>query len=656
MSQYMETIVTPAGQQPDTHPARGVIPLDPYVVWEGAEPSAAARFERMARLYPDRLAVKAGSEQLTYDQLNRAANRLAHAILNHSGSEQDPVGLLLEHGVSVIVAFVAVLKTGQIYVPLAPGQPPARLASIMADANGSLLVTNQKNLAAARELAHQNSYRVLNLDEVEPGIGDEDLGRSIAPTTYVNITYTSGSTGQPKGVIQTHRGMLHDMWVKTEGLHLTPEDRIALLITYNMSASSVYICSALLNGAAILLFDIKREGIQALAKWLMDEQITLYHSVPTVFRHLLAALREEHRFPRLRAIELGGEQVFRHDLALYKQHFEDGCVFRTGFGATETYLLCHYFLDKESEVAGEVIPVGFPVDGKEILLLDDAGRPVVDGEIGEIVAKSRYLSPGYWKKPELTKAAFQEAPDGADERIYRTGDLGRVLPDGALEHLGRKDQQVKIRGYRVEVGEVEGRLLDIEGVAEAAVVARRDHQGETRLVGYVVPSAAPPPSASALRQKLAASLPDYMIPSAFVVLEKLPLLPLGKIDRLALPAPDWGRPAMDRVYEGPRTPIEEQLVGIWSEVLGVSQVSIHDNFFDIGGNSLHAAQVITRANTACQVDVPLSTLFDAPTVAEQALAIVQLLAKNVEEETMARLLAELEEAPEYEVDARRGEA
>ena len=654
MSDEIDTLATRKGKDKGPNAMPELASSHLYMAWEAAEPSAAARFEGMVRLYPDRPAIKDAAEALTYDELNRAANRLARAMLAEAGGGQEPIALLLEHGVATIVAIVAVLKTGTIYVPLAPGQPPGRLDAIMGDAEAKLLVTNHKNLAAAHGLAQQKGYRVLNLDEIDAGIADDDLGLHIPPETFLNITYTSGSTGQPKGVIQTHRGMLHAAWVKTQCLHLGPEDRIALLVSSSASASSVYICSALINGAALVLFDLKRAGIPALADWLIDEEITVYHSVPTVFRHLLATLCHEHNFPRLRAIELGGEQVFKRDLALYKQHFADSCIFRTGFGATETHLLCHYFLDKTSEIAGEVVPVGYPLDGTELLLLDDNGTPVTNGEVGEIVAKSRYLSPGYWKKPDLTKAAFQAAPDGGDERVYRTGDLGRILPDGSLEHLGRKDQQVKIRGYRVEVGEVEGRLLDIEGVAEAAVVARRDHQGETRLVGYVVPSDVAPPAASALRQILAAQLPDYMIPSAFVVLEKLPLLPFGKIDRAALPTPDWGRPILDRVYEAPRTPMEELLAGIWSEVLGVQQVSIHDNFFDLGGNSLHAAQVVARANTACQVDLPLSTLFDAPTVVGQALMIVQILAENVQEDEMARLLAEIEAAPEYEVEAGRG--
>jgi len=297
-----------------------------------------------------------------------------------------------------------------------------------------------------------------------------------------------------------------------------------------------------------------------------------------------------------------------------------------------------YFLDEHTPTAGHVLPVGYPAEDKEILLLDEDGAEVGGDAVGEIAVRSRFLSPGYWRRPDLTAAAFRPDPAGGPERIYRTGDLGRRLPDGCLIHLGRKDFQVKIRGFRVEVAEVEGALLSLPTVQEAVVVAREDRPGDRRLVAYLVPTARPAPTVSALRQALAATLPDYMVPAAFVALDTLPKTPGGKVDRRALPAPGRARPALDQPLVAPRTPVEATVGAIWQEVLGLDEIGLHDNFFDLGGHSLAASQVIARVTETCHVDLPLRMLFEAPTVNGLALAVVQGLMQNVDSDEIARLL------------------
>ena len=274
----------------------------------------------------------------------------------------------------------------------------------------------------------------------------------------------------------------------------------------------------------------------------------------------------------------------------------------------------------------------------EILLLDEDGQAVRPDDIGEIAIRSRYLSPGYWRRPDLTAAAFRSDPAGGPERIYRTGDLGRRLPDGCLVHLGRKDFQVKIRGFRVEVAEVEGALLSLPTVQEAVVVAREDRPGDRRLVAYLVPTARPAPTVTALRQALAASVPDYMVPAAYVMLDALPKTPGGKVDRRALPPPGRTRPALDQPLVAPRTPVEATVGAIWQEVLGLDEVGMHDNFFDLGGHSLAASQVIARVTETFHVDLPVRVLFEAPTVNGLALAVVQGLMQNVGADEIARLL------------------
>jgi len=275
----------------------------------------------------------------------------------------------------------------------------------------------------------------------------------------------------------------------------------------------------------------------------------------------------------------------------------------------------------------------------EVLLLDEDGTAVRPDDIGEIAIRSRYLSPGYWRRPDLTAAAFRPDPAGGPERIYRTGDLGRRLPDGCLVHLGRKDFQVKIRGFRVEVAEVEGALLSLPTVQEAVVVAREDRPGDRRLVAYLVPTARPAPTVTALRQTLAAVVPDYMLPAAYVLLDALPKTPGGKVDRRALPPPGRTRPALDQPLVAPRTPVEATVGAIWQEVLGLDELGIHDNFFDLGGHSLAASQVLARVTETLHVDLPLRVLFAAPTVAGVAVAVVQGLMQDVAPDERARLLS-----------------
>lgn len=407
----------------------------------------------------------------------------------------------------------------------------------------------------------------------------------------------------------------------TNDLHICPEDRLTLL-TFATAQAIRNIFAALLNGAALFPLDVREQGVTHLAKWLIHEEITIYMSGSPLFRHFAESLTRVEKFPKLRLIRLGSESVSIRHVELYQRYFSPDCIFANALSNTESGTIRKYFICKEAWITGSVVPVGYEVDDKEILLLD-GDRKVGFNEVGEIVVKSRYLSPGYWQRPDLTKAAFVPSPDGGDERIYRTGDLGWLLPDDCLVRLGRKDSQVKIRGYRVETVEVERALLELDIFREAAVIAQEDQSGGRRLVAYVVPKRNPAPTVNALRRDLAKRLPDYMIPSIFMVLDTLPLAPNGKIDRRALPAPPSVRPELDTPFATPRTPVEELLAGIWANVLELDQIGIHDNFFGLGGDSLLASQVVSRVSDAFQVQLTVRSLFESPTVADMAAVIAE---------------------------------
>jgi len=614
------------------------------------EQSISDRFEKQVEQYPDRIAVKSRYHELTYKMLNQAANHVAWSILNEHGKGEAPVALILENGAPMISAILGVLKAGKIYVPLDPSLPTARITYILEDSQAEFIVTNNKNLSIAESLA-QNVPQLVNMDELDPGIKVENPGLSITPDTLAWILYTSGSTGDPKGVVHNHRNLLHFVMNYTNGFRICADDRLTLLYSCSVNAGAHDIFSALLNGAALYPWDIKEEGLTHLADWLTQQEITIYSSVPTVFLHLIDALTGEENFRRLRLIKMMGEPVYKRHVQLYKKYFSQDCIFVNRLGSTETGSIRWYFIDKETEIDSSNVPVGYPVEDNEILLLDDVGEHVSPGQIGEIAVKSSYLSPGYWRRPDLTQAAFLPDSGHGGQCIYRTGDLGRMLPDGSLLHLGRKDFQVKVRGYRIEIAEIEMALLNHVAIKEAAVRIWESRPGNQRLAAYLVPSGQKTPTVTELRRFLSQMLPNYMIPSIFVTLDALPLAPNRKVNRRSLPAPGRSRPELENPYFAARTSVEEQLSEIWAQVLNLDQVGITDNFFELGGDSLLAIRVISRVIKTFRVKVPLRSLFKAPTVADMAVVIVQNQLEKAESKDLERMLAEVEALSDKE--ARR---
>ena len=576
---------------------------------EETEQSIPQRFEQQVSRYPDRLAVKTGDHQLTYEELNKVANRVARALLAQRGQGAESIALLLEHDASMIAAILGVLKAGKVYVPLDPSFPHARNAYILEDSQAGLIITNDENRSLAESF--QNRHPLIDIDEIGTGLSDENVNLSISADNLAYIIYTSGSTGQPKGVVQNHRNALQVAMRYTNGLQISAEDRLTLLQSYSVAGSVSNMLGALLNGASLFPFNVKEEGLTRLADWLIEEAVTVYHSVPTVFRQFANTLTGKEEFPGLRMIRLGGEPVYAEEVRLYKRYFPSDSIFVNSYGASEAASVLRYCVDKNTEISGAVVPVGYPLGDVEILLLDDEGAAVGFDHVGEIAIKSRHTSPGYWRRPDLTRAAFTTDPQDGGDRIYRTGDVGYRQADGCLVVTGRNDFRVKIRGFRIEVAEIELALRGLTKVKEAAVVAHEDQRGEKQLVAYVVGQA---PTTSELRDFLKDKLPDYMVPSAFVVLDALPLTPNGKLDRLALPAPNLARPELDTNFVAPRNALEEQLVEIWVEVLGVTRVGVHDDFFELGGHSLRATQLVSRVREVFQVELPLLSLFEEPTI------------------------------------------
>jgi amino acid adenylation domain-containing protein len=577
--------------------------------------SVAERFEEQVRLFPGRIAVKDREQGLTYEELNGLANRIARATLERQGGGAAPVLLLLEKGAALVAAMLGVLKAGKFYVPLSPTYPPARNALIADDSQATLILTDAKNQAAAEQLAG-DAGRVLNVDGVDPNLSPNNLGLPVSADDYAYVIYTSGSTGRPKGVVDTHRNLLQNIRRYTNSHFLSAGDRLVSVNSCAFSNSLKDIFGALLNGGRLLLFDVEREGLAPLAGFLAGEGVTVLNAVATVFRHFAEGLTSELAFPRLRIIRLGSEAVTRNDLEFFRRRFTPGCVLVNGYGATETGTVRVNFINGGTDSQGDVLPIGYPVDGTEVVLLDDSGAEVGFDRVGQIAVRSDYLSPGYWRRPGLTAAAFRPDPAGGGRRVYLTGDLGLLRLDGCLLYAGRKDFQVKVRGNRVETAEVELALAESPGVREAVVVGRSVGPGDARLVAYVVPrdGRGAPPDPGDLRDWLRARLPAHAVPSAFVFLGALPQTPTGKIDRKALPDPPPERPALRGAFLAPRDPSEARLARLWEELLEVSPVGVRDNFFELGGHSLTAAQLFLRIGQEFGKHLPMAALFEAGTV------------------------------------------
>ena len=588
---------------------------------EEVEQSIPARFEKIVRFVPDRISIKTVDRSVTYAELNNEANRVAHGILARRGSISEPVGILLDKGIEQIAAMLGVLKAGKFFVLLDPSLPKERTVTMLEHSQTGLLVADQRNLALAHKL-DLSGDRLMDYRSVRSEFAINDPSFPGSPSALAYLMYTSGSTGRPKGIVHSHRNVLHSIMLRSIVSPVFLEDRVAFLTAGTASAVTNPLM-ALLYGATLLPFDVRKEGVSCLATWLQSEKITFLWISSPLFRNLCNVLTGLVNLTSVRLLRLASEKVYKTDIDLYKRHFPPSCVLIVLLASSEAGPHRCFYMDHETIISGAEIPVGYEIKDKEILLLDDGGNPVGFNTIGEIAVRSRYLSLGYWRQPRLTEAKFKPDPDDPDTRLYFTGDLGLMLPDGCLIHKGRKDFRVKIRGYGVDLVEVEKALSSHYDIREAVVTAPKTESGEARLIGYYTCPSEPGPTIGQLRRFLQNQLPDYMIPSTFVKLDTMPLTLNGKVDRQSLPVPDNWRPNLDAPFVGPQDATEEKLVKIWAEVLGVDKVGIHDNFFDLGGHSLLTTRLCIQIQKQFGKKLPEVTIYHAPTVEQFAKILVQ---------------------------------
>ncbi|HEU4507241.1 MAG TPA: amino acid adenylation domain-containing protein [Pyrinomonadaceae bacterium] len=593
-------------------------------------------FEQQVARTPTAVAVVFGKEQISYHELNARANQLARHLRNLGVGPDVLTGICMERSVELIVGLLGILKAGGAYVPIDPVYPKDRLASLLHDARVNILLTQQPLLA---RLPLQG-ISVVRLDsdwDVISRCDSENLPRLSTPQTLAYMIYTSGSTGEPKGVLTQHNSLVNYIDAARVEFELGPDDRVLQFAPVSFDTASEEIYTCLTSGATLVLRDeLMVSSVPAFLQSCRELEITVL-DLPTAYWHHLTAALIERRLTlpeSLRLVILGGEKALPERLAIWHQLVDHRVRLLNTYGPTEaTIVSTKCDLSKPSEIpeTWREVPIGRPVPNAQVYLLDRNLKLVPIGVAGELYIGGEGLARGYFQRPDATAEKFVPDPFSAapGARLYRSGDLARYLEDGRIEYLGRNDHQVKVRGFRIEVGEIEALLLRQPQVRDAIVIAREDVPGDKRLVAYVVAAQQPEPSISELRKPLQEKLPEYMMPAAFVLLDKLPLTSNGKIDRRALPAPEHSRSRNGDSYVAPRTPTEERLAAIWAEVLKQERIGIHDNFFELGGHSLLATQMVLRVRDAFQIELPLRRLFESATVAGLAQEVEKALDSGV---------------------------
>ncbi|PSN20838.1 phenylalanine racemase [filamentous cyanobacterium CCP5] len=597
-------------------------------------------FEQQAACTPDAPAVVSGNVQYSYRELNCQANQLARYLLKLGVRPETLVGICIERSPMMVVALLAILKAGGAYIPIDPDYPRELVALMIEDSQSPIVITQQHY---ASNLPVGNAT-VVCLDKDGPAISEEssdNLNLTLGARNLAYVIYTSGSTGRPKGVLIEHQSLINFVRAAGQNYQFTRDDRVLQFASVSFDISVEEIFVTLTHGATLVLRS--QEMIRSAAKFLslcQDWKISVI-DLPTAFWHKICAELPDLQFPEfLRLVVIGGERAVPHWLEIWKQHSPAHVRLVNTYGPTEATVVtttCD-LAGPNPATAGQsrILPIGKPIENVQTHILTSDLEPVTSGMIGELYIAGAGLARGYLNRPDLTAIKYIQKSfgDAGIIRLYKTGDRARYRKDGHLEFLGRIDSQEKIRGFRVELNEIETVLERHSAVRQSIVLAREDLPGNKRLVAYVVPNAATlPPNLSyqsrlvpLLRSYLQEKLPSYMVPTSFVLLSNLPLSANGKVNRRALPAPTADRPVLESDYVAPRTPLESELVNLWSTVLGIAEIGVNDNFFELGGDSLQTMEIVADVEKTYSVDIQLKDFLRIPSIAGLAVLIKQVLA------------------------------
>ncbi|MHC0062935.1 amino acid adenylation domain-containing protein [Nostoc sp. UIC 10890] len=601
-------------------------------------------FEEQVEKSPNALAIVYKQQYLTYRELNNRANQLAHYLQALGVKPEVRVGICVERSLEMVIGILAILKAGGAYIPLDPAYPLERLAFMLEDVQTSILLT-QTNLQNRLSIHNQT---VVNLDsdwEIIAQYSENNLLSEINPENLAYIIYTSGSTGTPKGTEVTHRSIIGFMF-GVDYIHLNAEQIWLQHSSISWDALTLELWPPLLYGGCCVLYPERIPTPEHLSRVIQEQGVNTLFLTTALFNLMIDTMPQG--LSGVKQLLFGGESVsVPHVLRALELLPRTQLIH--AYGPSEcTVFTCCYPIPKQLAENVHSIPIGKPIGDRTVYILDGDLHRVPIGVPGELYVGGASVARGYLNQPILTSEKFIFNPFIEGDKLYKTGDLARRLPDGNIEFIGRIDTQVKIRGFRIELAEIEAILIQYSDIQQVVVMAREDEPGKKYLVAYLV-TKDNQPTPSILQNFLKKKLPDYMIPATFIFLEAFALTPNGKINRRALPAPDISQRNLEVDFVAPRTPTEQELSTIWAEVLKVKQVGIHDNFFELGGHSLLATQVVSRLREAFSLDFSLRYLFENPTIAELAKKVSEQQIEQAENDALARILTEVDQLSEAEV-------
>ncbi len=623
----------------------------------GEQESIVEMIGRAVEAHRHSPALRSAGKDVSYEELDEKTNRLANYLLMSGASKATVVAIMAEDVTEVIVAIIATMKAGCAFMPMDGGLPLNRLAAMMEVSRPAYLIADSKS-AAKLSRAVEGAKHTARLISVDEDVEQDDCGENVeyvgryleceascapdvvsSPDDLSYIYFTSGSTGVPKAIAGRLKGIDHFIRWEIETLGLDETVRVSQLLPLTFDGSLRDIFVGLCAGGVVCVPESRDvvKDVSKLIRWLDEQRVTLVHCVPSLMRAMLNEGMKQEELGSLRQVVMAGEALLPADVGRWKQIYGERVELINLYGTSETTMAKFSYRVREGDERKPSIPVGKPIRGAEVLLLNRKGEPCGAGTVGEIYIRTPYRSLGYYNQPELTSEAFIRNPFSEDDSdiVYRTGDLGRELEDGNYEYLGRRDQQVKVRGMRVELGEIENLLRKQEGIKDVAVIDREDASGYNYLCAYVVIEEGV--KIEEINRVMEEELAEYQVPGAYVEMEELPRTISGKVDRRRLPRPGERRAGMEE-YEGPRSEVEERLVGMWGEMLGIGQIGIRDNFFRIGGHSLMATQVVSRVREEYGVEIELREMFEGPTVAGlgERIEEAQRVGEGLEAPTIGR--------------------
>lgn len=609
-------------------------------------PGVIESFDQLAENFRDRVAIERLDERVTYGELADQSNHLANLLISHGAAKGSLVGIMVADAIEVITSMIGILKAGCIFVPFEPGLPEKRWQTMVAEVSPAWFVVEPESLERLKKggvtaasiicvgrrgaQLHRGEDFACTEAEVVP-LNTRRPNVALGPDDMCYIYFTSGSTGKPKGIAGRRKGIDHFVHWEIETLGVTEETRVSQLTGASFDAILRDVFVPLCAGGTICIPETRETIVDTvrLIDWLHSQRINILHCVPTIFRSIVNERLRPEYLSKLKYVLMAGEPLLPADVKRWMEVYGDRVQLVNLYGPTETTMTKFFYFVKPSDQARRFIPIGQPMPGVRALVIDAKGRACPAGAVGEIYIRTPFRTLGYYNQPELTSEVFVQNPfsDNPNDVVYKTGDLGRVLEDGNFEFLGRKDSQVKIRGVRIELAEIESQLREHELVKNVAVVDREDSRGDKYLCAYVVLSGEA--DAGVLRSFLSERLPDYLMPAVFMQVAELPLTLSGKVDRRALPDPET---KAETAFVAPRTPIEQRLAEIWALVLNVKQIGTNDNFFDLRGHSLLATRLLSLVRETFEVEIPLRSLFNEPTIAALAENIARAKRSGVNTE------------------------